>query len=535
MRPLTESSRQGCHPSYFTSIGNDLLADVTEEIFRLGSTSSSSILFDAAQQLDRGSPKADENIQLIRLSLPSAVAACIEAAGQQYDIHWQRQLLKAASFGKSVLDLYSSDGFVEMCQTLRILNSVRDHRIALPLTYWQYKHLAPEKLIHRLVNRHEYRLAIRLSEFLNVSAHQVYIRWATHKVRTSQADEEEICNAIIKRLKSKRGISFETVARAAYHEGRIRLAMDLLNQEPRAGKQVPLLMSMAEDELALDKAVAAGDTDLIYYALLHLKKTLPLASFFRMVTNRPLATALVESSARLQDQALLKDLYRLDDRALDGATLLFSEALVQKAPQTKVDKMKLGAKWLADNSKDVNATQMLRIVQEAQNFLRLQSSLDHDLASTLHINFMGLSMNETLFQLILHSQTRRAQKLSQDFHVSPRVYEWVRLRALVASRNWHELEDIAHNSKKSHVGWEAYFNEILTAGNTKLAGAAFVAKCSTLTARERGEMWVKCNMVQRAGEELAKARDIEGLKELKSKTGPRGKLDRIIAGLKGKR
>lgn len=36
----------------------------------------------------------------------------------------------------------------------------------------------------------------------------------------------------------------------------------LLNYEPRAEEQVPLLMTLHEDELALVKAVESGDTDL---------------------------------------------------------------------------------------------------------------------------------------------------------------------------------------------------------------------------------------------------------------------------------
>jgi hypothetical protein len=39
----------------------------------------------------------------------------------------------------------------------------------------------------------------------------------------------------------------------------------LLDYEPRAADQVPLLMSMQEDELALIKAIESGDTDLGNY------------------------------------------------------------------------------------------------------------------------------------------------------------------------------------------------------------------------------------------------------------------------------
>ncbi len=39
-------------------------------------------------------------------------------------------------------------------------------------------------------------------------------------------------------------------------------AVQLLDHEPRSSDQVPLLLSMKEDRLALEKAVESGDTDL---------------------------------------------------------------------------------------------------------------------------------------------------------------------------------------------------------------------------------------------------------------------------------
>ena len=492
---------------------------------------------DAIDQLDKKSSKADENIQLIRPHLPDAIAACIGAAGQEYSRYWQKQLLKAASFGKSVLDFYSSDDFVDMCEKLRVLNAVRDYKIGLPLTYNQYEMLTTETLIHRLINRHEYLLAIRLSEFLRLPTRKIFVHWASQKIRSSTIDEDSIFNIVISKLASKRGISFEAIARAAYDDGRSHIATKILNHESRAGRQVPLLLSMSEDELALDKAVASGDTDLIFIVLLHLKKTLPLALFFRTLTNRPLATALVESSAQSQDRSLLKDLYYQDDRRLDGANILFSEGLAQSAPQTKVDKLKLASKLLADNTKDPASSLTFRTLQDAQSLIRIQASLDNDLPPDSSTKYSGLSLNQTIHQLVLHSQVKRAQKLATDFRLNPKIYEWVRLRALVAARNWNELEDIAGKNRKSVIGWEPYFNEILGAGNTKLAGGIFVAKCTGLTARERSEMWVKCGMLTRAGEELVRAKDIEGLENLQKQASAGGavEIERMIAGLKTRR
>ena len=111
--------------------------DVTEDIFKIGATAPASILLDAVDQLERRSPRADDNIQLIRMHLPEAVDACIKAAGHEFSVYWQKRLLKAASFGKSVPVLYSSDDFVDMCDTLRVLNAVRFFEVGIPITYEQ--------------------------------------------------------------------------------------------------------------------------------------------------------------------------------------------------------------------------------------------------------------------------------------------------------------------------------------------------------------------------------------------------------------
>lgn len=505
---------------------NDVTED-TEEVFKIGSTAPASVLLDAVDQLEKKSPKADDNIQLIRPNLDEAIDVCIRAAGHEYDSHWQKQLLKAASFGKSVLDLYNSDGFVNMCETLRVLNAVRDYRIGLPLSYEQYLRLTPAKLIQRLMNRHEYLLAIRVSEYLRLPTDRVYVHWASQKVRTSTADEDSICSTVVSKLAAKRGVSFDIIAKAAYDEGRAHLATQLLNHEPRAGKQVPLLLSMSEDTLALDKALESGDTDLVFFVLLHLKNTLPLATFFRTLSTRPLASAIVEASAATTDPSLLKDLYYQDDRLVPSSNLLFASALNQSSTSLKIDKLKLAAKTLAD-AKDPIALHHQKAINEAQQLLKFQEALSRDLDTS----YTGLSLHATIHQLIRTGYAKRAAKLASDFHVSEKPLAWLRLRGLVAARNFGELEELS-KARKSAIGWEPYFNAVLGAGNTKLAGV-FVGKCTSLTPQERSEMYVKCGLLEKAGEELVKAKDLAGLESLKAKTGDRegAPLERMIRALK---
>jgi hypothetical protein len=74
------------------------------------------------------------------------------------------------------------------------------------------------------------------------------------------------------------------------------------------------------------------------------------------------------------------------------------------------------------------------------------------------------------------------------------------------------------------ISLQPYFNEILGAGNTKLA-AAFIPKCTTLSPADRIEMWLKCGMVKNAGEEALKAKDRNALEELRSKASGSVQLD----------
>lgn len=505
--------------------------EVTDEVFRFGTESPASILLDAVEQLENQSPKADDNIQLIRPNLVEAVDTCVKAAGCEFSIHWQKQLLKAASFGKSVLDIYNSDDFVDMCETLRVLNAVRYYEIGLPLSYEQFLRLTPEKLVQRLLNRREYLLALRISSYLRLPTDRIYVHWASQKVRIGSEDEDTICALIVEKLSGKRGISFEEIARAAYDEGRGRLATELLNHEPRGGKQVPLLLSMEEDELALDKAIESGDSDLIFFVLLHLKKKLPLASFFRVINTRPTATSLIESSAQADDTELLKDLYYQDDRRIDGANVFVREALRQPDSRTAVDKLALASKLLSDSKE---SSFELKALQEAATLLKIQEAFDRDMNDT----FTGLSVNETMFKLISLGYSSKAKKLQSEFKIPEKTAWWIRLRALVSTRMWAELEEWSLKTRKSPIGWVAFFNEVLNAGNFKLA-AQYIPKAVSmgqLQPGEAGTMYEKCGMRIKAAEEAVKLKDHGTVDRLRKEAGMGSvegrEIERLGAGLK---
>ena len=93
-------------PTSTFSCGADVLKIVRTEssqsIFLPGSTSPSAILFEASQLFSQRSPKADEFIRSIRGELGAAVDGCIDAAGREWDIEWQKKLLQVNFFTSSL-------------------------------------------------------------------------------------------------------------------------------------------------------------------------------------------------------------------------------------------------------------------------------------------------------------------------------------------------------------------------------------------------------------------------------------------------
>ncbi|NXO86135.1 VPS16 protein, partial [Sitta europaea] len=316
LQPLPSSLRNSPapHPGF-----PPIPAEASQEIFRIASMAPGALLLEAQKEYEKESQKADEYLREIREQqlLPEAVGQCIEAAGYEHEPDTQKSLLRAASFGKCFLDKFPPEGFVRMCQDLRVLNAIRDYQIGIPLTFTQYKQLTIEVLLDRLVLRRLYPLAIRICEFLHLPEIQgvsrILAHWACYKVQQKDKSDEEVAQAINQKLGDTAGISYSDIATRAYDCGRAELAIKLLEYEPRSGEQVPLLLKMKRSKLALGKAIESGDTDLVYTVVLHLKNELNRGTFFMTLQNQPVALSLYRQFCRHQERETLKDLYNQDD------------------------------------------------------------------------------------------------------------------------------------------------------------------------------------------------------------------------------
>ncbi|KAK1404751.1 putative vacuolar protein sorting-associated protein 16-like [Heracleum sosnowskyi] len=284
--------------------------DSTVSIFKIGSTEPAALPYYALDHFDQRSAKADENLRLIRSSLPEAVEACIDAAGQEFSISQQRKLLRAGSYGQAFCSQFQRDRIQEMSKTLRVLNAVRNEEIGICLSIQQYKLLTPSVLIGRLTNSHHHLLALRISEYLGMDQEVVIMHWACLKITASSSiPDNNLLEILLEKLKLCKGISYAAVAAHADKNGRRKLAAMLVENEPRSSKQVPLLLSIDEEDAALVKATESGDTDLVYLVLFHIWQKRPALEFFGMIRARPLARDLFSNYARCYRHEFLKDFF----------------------------------------------------------------------------------------------------------------------------------------------------------------------------------------------------------------------------------
>ncbi|CAH3134241.1 unnamed protein product [Porites lobata] len=312
-----------------------------EQVFKIGSMEPGAMLFDASKEFEKKSARAEECIRIIKERLPEAVQQCIHAAAGEHEPAIQRGLLRAASFGKSFLTDMPPHAFVSMCRNLRVLNAVRDYMVGIPLTYGQLEKLTMKTLIDRLVLRRHYCLAIRICDYLKIpkeeGASRILGHWACYKVQQANVDDEEIARAINSKLGETPGISYSEIASKAVDCGRTHLAIKLLDYEAKAADQVPLLMRMNKDDLALEKAIMSGDTDLVYMVVMHLKDNLTLGEFLMAIRYHPVALSLYIKYCKDQDRRTLVDLFYQDDQFMNSGNAFVQDSYSEKTIESKMN------------------------------------------------------------------------------------------------------------------------------------------------------------------------------------------------------
>ncbi|XP_043465460.1 vacuolar protein sorting-associated protein 16 homolog [Leptopilina heterotoma] len=430
--------------------------NVVQKIFRINSTDAASYLLEASKQFHKKSHKADSYMDLVKEKLDHAVIDCVDASSHEFNFETQKLLMRAAKYGKGFSKTINPEHYVSMCRTLRILNAVRHPNIGIPLTYTQLNALTSQVLLDRLVARRHYYLSIQIARHLRLSEvdgeSRILAQWACYKVKQTQLDKEQIAEEIADKLGYAPGVSYSEIALRAADCGRKQLAIKLIDYEPRAQLQVPLLLRLGEEKAALNKAVESGNTDLVYTVILHLREHMSLRDFQMAIMHCPLAMALYIKYCQSHNRETLRDIYNQYDDYHSHALWFVKESYRPKNSASRDPMLQSAQENFKLARNDTNAT----LTEEQIKLLRYQRSLEE----TLHESIVGKPLHETVEILLLQNEIKLADKLRSEYKIPDRRYWWLRIQSLAKKGLWTEMEKFS-KSKKSPIGYEPFIDECL--------------------------------------------------------------------------
>lgn len=148
---------------------------------------------------------------------------------------------------------------------------------------------------------------------------RILAHWACYKVKQTHLDQEQVAVEMADKLGYAPGVSYSEIASKAADAGRTQLAIKLLDYEPQAGLQVPLLLRLGQQKQALIRALDSGNTDLIHTVMLHLRETMPLGDFQMMIRAFPVAQSLYLKYCKENTPETLRDIYNQEDDYLSQA------------------------------------------------------------------------------------------------------------------------------------------------------------------------------------------------------------------------
>lgn len=499
----------------------------SQNIFQIGSVAPSALLYDAKRYFDEKSIKADENMREIgEEKLPLAIKHCIEAGLSEWEPIHQQALLQAAAYG---LAYYKSksldpDTLKNACQSLRVLNAVREAHIGFLITYPQLVQLGMPMLLTWLAKSKQHLLALRIAQMIGSGAQDVVLDWALTKIRSEISNglsDDVLYGALSPKLRSCVGIPIAHIAQYAHSSGRPKLATRILEIESSPSRYVPLYLKLGEDVRALEKSIDSGDEDLIYLCLFHMLKNWQLKDFLRVVVDHPHARDLFLSHCRANEPELLETAHLYMNRPEGIADACIEQVLsrnsgeaVLKGPLPATPQLMERAAKAYSQSR--NCLVESKSAEEAAKLLRQQLDLESSLGG---VTLKGLSLSQTISQLIVSGHEKSALKLKSEFRLTERAFLTIKAASLAETKNWEQLLALAGN-KRLPLPHDYLVNLAACSGNGGAPRHVLEGLIQCVPdARQRAEIFSQYNFSTQAEAILQQDKDSEFITRLFAKMG----------------
>ncbi|XP_039143769.1 protein VACUOLELESS1-like isoform X2 [Dioscorea cayenensis subsp. rotundata] len=378
----------------------------------------------------------------------------------------------------------------------------------LLILQWQRDDYVP--ILYHFLNCH----------FRRIHEEVVVMHWACAKITASAAIQDvPLLETLLDKLKLCKGISYAAIAAHADNCGRRKLAALLVDHEPRSSKQVPLLLSIAEEDTALVKATESGDTDLVYLVLFHIWQKRPPLDFFGTINARPLARDLFIKYVRCYKHEFLKDFFLSTGQLQDVAFLLLKESWeIEKNPMAskgtplhgpRIKLIEKAQNLFAETKEHMFES---KAAEEHAKLLRIQHELE---VSTKQAIFIDSSISDTIRTCISTGNHRAAMKVRTEFKVPEKRWYWLKALALSTRGDWAALEKFS--KEKRPPGGYKPFVEACIGADAKAEALKYIPKLTE--PRERSEAYARIGMAKEAADAASQAKDSEFFGRLKLTLG----------------
>ncbi|EPY23013.1 vacuolar protein sorting complex subunit [Strigomonas culicis] len=248
-------------------------------VFSVGSRSPGAVLISTYDEFMSGNASAVgmlRHLQQNTDTLAEAINDCVLTAAMELDVEQQKCLLRIASFGKTFSPVQDTDSFLHTVRCLRVLNTLRATRPNMLLSLAQLQDLGEARLLQRLVRDDHYQIAYHVAETLDLEKDMVLREWAVSRLARSRtvmlSPQEEVttCTAVIRKLKKCSCARIAEIAQEVNMRGKHDSAVQLLEAETCASRQIPMYLSISEPELALKRVAAVSDPDLAFTVIMFM-------------------------------------------------------------------------------------------------------------------------------------------------------------------------------------------------------------------------------------------------------------------------
>lgn len=182
------------------------------------------------------------------------------------------------------------------------------------------------------------------------------------------------------------------------------------------------------------------------------------------IRDHPLALNIYKKIMRESNRAGLYGIYNTEDDQKAIAEYHFQNAIETEGLESNLS-------MIGNAYAQGRCTLEAELCADTSRLIKLQKTL----STKYNVSLNGLSIHETIQELLLIGELKEAERIRSEFKVPDRRFWWLRILTLSSQHKWEELEKLA-KSKKSPIGYDPFVEVCLKQDNV-MEARKYIPRC----------------------------------------------------------